>query len=208
MVLQTPDIAAVQTQAVRDFAATLTAEAPTSSPTEAPIELATAKPTATAEISTPTSTPEPTATPTPVPATATPVPPVPPTATPKPIGTLKVDHWLFEITEVRSDPGKDTSRQNVVLLGYLTNEGNQNDTFVAFATIMLRDPHGREYEDDRPATWRAQDKYGAESGASMNPGSKEYIAIAFDVVASEKTFTIIPGSLVASWSGNITSTLP
>lgn len=192
-VQNTPALAA--TSADNPFQTTVTPLPPTNtrSFTSTPLSTNTPRPTNTPRL---TNTPRPINT------------PIPPTPMLEPVGTLRVDSWLFEITEVRSDPGKDPSRQIVVLLGYLTNEGNQNNTFVAFATLMLRDASGREYEDDRPATWAAENKYGAESGAMLNPGSKRYIAVAFDVLASERTFTIIPGSLVASWSGNIAFTLP
>ncbi len=164
----------------------------------------------------PTDTPEPQPTNTPLP-TDTPQPPntpsptetpIPPTDTPTPIGTIRVDHWLFEITEVHSDPGRDATRQQVVLLGNLTNEGTSTDTFVAFGTLMLKDSQGRRYEDDQVGTFAAEDKYGTEIPAGMSPGATVYIAIAFDTPSSEKTFTIVPGDLVVGWSGDITFTLP
>lgn len=65
-----------------------------------------------------------------------------------------------------------------------------------------------ECEDDRPATWAAEDKYGTESGTSKNTGATEYVAIAFDTPSSEKSFTIIPGCLTVSWSWNITFVVP
>ncbi len=149
----------------------------------------------------PTSTPQATLTEMP---TRTPVPPSP---VPRPLGVLRVDHWLFEITAVRSDPGMDTSRQLVVLLANITNQGQSTDTFSDYS-LMLRDSHGREYEHDRVAGWAAMDKYGTDYGASMSPGTTEYIAVAFNLPSSEKAFTIIPGSLVVSWSGDIAFTLP
>lgn len=188
----TPDRAAVQTQAVRDFAATLTAEAPTSTPTEVP---------------TPKSTPTevlPTSTPTPVP-TATP----PPAPTLPPIGTLTVDQWELVITRVLADPGKDTSRQNVVIFAMVTNHGSEG-TFSPNYTIELLDSKGRRYTDDLPATFSAQDKYGVDTyaGVSMSPESTELVLFAYEAPAGEKTFTLVPGDLVGSWSGNITFTLP
>jgi hypothetical protein len=151
--------------------------------------------------------------------TATPAPSPEPTSPPRqstpaaasassPVGTIRVDHWVLEITEARSDPGMDASRQSVVLLGNLTNEGTQNDTFSALGTLMLQDSRGRMYEDDQNVTWAAEDKYGAEIPASMSPGATRYIAIGFDVLAEERSFTIVPGSLVASWGGNISFSLP
>ena len=54
----------------------------------------------------------------------------------------------------------------------------------------------------------AGDKYGTQMAVLMNPGATLYIAVAFDAPSSERTFTIIPGMLVVSWSGDITFTLP
>jgi hypothetical protein len=143
--------------------------------------------------------------------TDTPLPsatPIPPTIKPKPIGTLRVNNWLFEITAVHSDPGMDSSRQQVVLLGNITNEGGSTDGFVAYAKLILRDSQGRQYEDDRVGTFSAMDKYGTQIPAGINPGATILYAVAFETPSSERTFTIIPGALVASWSGDITFTLP
>ncbi len=162
-------------------------------PTNTPLSTYTPYPTNTAQ---PTHTPLPSRT------------ALPPSPIPRLIGVLRVDHWLFEIAAVHSDPGKDITRQIVVLLGNITNQGTMTDTFVAYGTLLLKDSHGRTYEDDRSATWAAMDKYGTEYAASMTPGAREYLAVAFDVPSSERTFTIIPGSLVAGWTGDITITVP
>ncbi len=131
------------------------------------------------------------------------------TATPLPrpvvksLGVLKVNHWVFEITEVRSDPGLDDSRQVVAILGYLTNEGRETDTFTG-GRLQLEDSKGRTYEHD----WGFYgEEYGAERCAHVNPEAKCYTVEVFDVPSSENTFTIIPGSLVKRWSGNISFTL-
>ena len=170
----------------------------------------------------PTSMPQPiqpTNSPLPIKPSDTPIPqfteiplpsetPIPPTIKPKPIGTLRVNNWLFEITAVHSDPGMDSSRQQIVLLGNITNEGNSTDTFVAYAKLILRDSQGRQYEDDTVGTFGARNKYGTQIPAQINPGATVYIAVAFDAPSAERIFTIIPGSLVISWSGDITFTLP
>jgi len=42
----------------------------------------------------------------------------------------------------------------------------------------------------------------------MSPGATERVAIAYDVPASENSFSFVPGSLAAGWSGNITFAIP
>ena len=133
--------------------------------------------------------------------------PILPTRSLNQVNTLRVNHWLFQITAVKSDPGMDSSRQQVVLLGNLTNEGYSRDTFTGQA-ISLRDSQGRQYEDNIQGQLAAGDKYGTQMAVLMNPGATLYIAVAFDAPSSERTFTIIPGMLVVSWSGDITFTLP
>lgn len=151
--------------------------------------------------------------------TATPRPSTEPTATAEnpapttagesnPIGTVRVDHWVLEIAEVKSDPGMNASRKNIVLLGNLTNDGAQTATFSTIATLLLQDSRGRTYEEEKTVTWAAQDKYGAEIPASISPGASRYVAIGFDVPVDAESFTIIPGSLVASWGGNVRFSLP
>jgi len=189
----------LQTEVAAAIAATNASHSPTPAATNTPAATSTPRPTNTPA---PTNTPQPTETHLPSET------PIPPTVTPKPIGTLRVNYWLFEITAVYSDPGMNSSRQQVVLLGNLTNEGASTDTFVAYAKLLLRDSQGRQYKDDNVGTWAARSKYGTQSGAMINPGATVYIAVAFDALSSEKIFTIIPGTLVASWSGDITFTLP
>lgn len=165
-------------------------------------------PTETATPALPTNTPQPTSTPRPTKTTSPSETPVPPTATPEPIGTLLVNSWRFEILEARSDPGKDSSRQNIVLLGNIYNEGRTTDMFNPLYEMVLRDSQGREYEYDLLATFAAEARYGAEAAVGMNPGSKKYVAYAYDVPASETDFTIVAGSFTASWSGNISFSVP
>lgn len=166
-------------------------------------------PTETAAPVPPTNTREPTRTREP---TNTPLPsdtPIPPTATPTPIGTLKVDQWELVITKVLADPGKDASRQNVIIFALVTNHGSQG-TFLPDYTIELLDSKGRRYTVDLPATFSAQDKYGVDTyaGVSMSPESTELVLFAYETPAGERTFTLVPGDLVGSWSGNLTFTLP
>jgi len=72
----------------------------------------------------------------------------------------------------------------------------------------VQDVNGRLYEDDHDATFLGINKYGAELGAQINPQETVYIAIGFDVPSTEMKFTIVPGDLVASWSGNLSFELP
>jgi len=134
-----------------------------------------------------------------------------PTETPQPvvrsIGAIEVNEWLIEITEVRSDPGPDPSRQLVVILGNVINQGMKTGTFTACYKVELRDSKGRVYEDDSRATSAARRKYGTDIPASISPGDRRYAAFAFNVPASEKTFTLVRGSLAQGWSGDITFTL-
>jgi tetratricopeptide (TPR) repeat protein len=125
-----------------------------------------------------------------------------------PIGTILVNSWRFEILEIQSDPGKDSSRQIVVLIGNMYNEGRTTDTFVPLYKIVLRDSAGREYGDDYQATNAAEDKYGAIGAAYVNPGAYAYVAYAYDVPSSEHYFVIIPGSLAVSWGGNWSFNVP
>lgn len=140
-----------------------------------------------------------------------PTPPIEPTqASPNRalVGTVKVDHWRFDINKVQLDPGIDAGRQSIILLGYLTNEGTKTDTFTALYTLLLQDSHARQYDEEDTVTWAAQEKYGAAIAASINPEARKYIAIGFDVPATEKSFTLVPGSLAANWSSNVTFTVP
>lgn len=125
------------------------------------------------------------------------------------LGSLRFDHWLLEITNIHSDPGMEAGWQMVVILGTLTNEGNQTATIVFTDTsLKFRDSSGRVYEPELRATFAAEDKYGTESTSSINPGASRFVAVAFSAPSSEQTFTIIPGTLIASWSGDVTFTIP
>lgn len=123
-------------------------------------------------------------------------------------GTIRVDHWRFEIDKVQIDPGIDLGRQSVILLGHIYNQGSQTDTFGARYRVILQDSKGRQYQKESRITWAAQDKYGADYAASISPEARRYIAIGYDVPASENSFTIVPGSLASSWSGNLSFSVP
>jgi hypothetical protein len=126
----------------------------------------------------------------------------------QPIGVIKVNSWSLDILEVHSDPGKDSSRQVVVVLANLTNEGTGTDTFVVNFNINLMDSQGRKYEVDDVAGFAAQDKYQTEYSASIDPGASIYYSFAFDVPATENSFSLIAGDLASSWSGDVSFRLP
>ncbi len=180
------------------------------------------QPIPTAFIVPPTYTPYPTYTPPPTlaPVTINTLEPIVfPTATlvsvPPPSGVvplgervIKVNSWSLEILEIHSDLGTDSSRQTVVLLANLTNEGTGTDTFSAMFDVLLMDSQGRTYQEDSTAGFAAMSKYQTEWAASINPSATVYIAIAYDVPVTEKSFTLVRGSLASSWSGNVSFTLP
>ena len=95
-----------------------------------------------------------------------------------------------------------------MLLGNITNLGAKTDTFVAIYKIILQDSHGRQYDDDTMLDYNAMEKYGAQFGAEISPEASQYIAFAYDVPATETQFKLVRGSLVSSWSGDISFTTP
>lgn len=149
----------------------------------------------------PTNTPGPTWTPRP---TAGPLP----TVAPLP-GKIDVDQWELVITRVESLPGLNSDQHIVVIFATLTNYGSEG-TFSPRHTLELTDAKGRRYSEDLAATFNAQDRYGIDTYAdvSMPPDSTAEVLYAYVAPASERTFTIVPGAMVSSWSGNITFSLP
>jgi hypothetical protein len=135
--------------------------------------------------------------------TVTPPKPCPPC-------TILVNSWRFEVQEIHSDPGKDSSRKNIILIGNMYNEGTTKDLFLPTFLLVLKDSAGHIYQDDLNATFAAEEKYGTElfGGGGSNPGAFTYVAYGFDVPASEKVFEIAPGELVASWGENFQFRVP
>lgn len=131
-------------------------------------------------------------------------------ALPCPPCTVLVNSWRFTILEIHSDPGSDRSRQNIILIGNMYNEGTKKDLFLPTFLLVLKDSAGRVYEDDLNATFAAEQKYGTEyfGGGGSNPGAYTYVAYGFDVPASEKIFEIAPGEQVANWGGNFQFMVP
>lgn len=129
----------------------------------------------------PTYTPYPTYTPLPTFTTVaeitqepTLIPLAVPLATPENLiivegSTIRLDSWLFEITGIRSDPGKDNTRQLIVIFGNLTNKGTQTDTFTPLFKIVLKDSQGRLYEADFGAGFDVIVKYNVETPSMMSP---------------------------------------
>lgn len=197
------DIAAVQTQAARDFAATLTAEAPTSTPAEAPsTEIPTPEPT-------PTEIPTLEPTPTEVQPTSTPTPsPTPVSQARITEGSLRVNEWQVELVDVRTSPGRASNRKNVFLIVDVTNVGQQTSTFIGMY-ILLRDGQGRTYEDDTGGSHDCIDTYGLALAASINPGAMEHTCISYDVPLESFSFVAVPHQYVVStWQGGLTFELP
>ncbi len=148
-------------------------------------------------------------TPTPLAVTAQPtMQPATHTPAPQPTSSnriLTVNSWRFEITEIHFCPGTDDSRRWLFLLGNATNEGMKTDGWSGLHTINLRDSRGRVYEGSSSGKHLARDKYAADYCVSVNPEQtrRRIVVAAFNVPASETTFTLIPGSLADSWSGDI-----
>jgi hypothetical protein len=121
---------------------------------------------------------------------------------------IRLDSWLVEVMGIRSDPGKDNTRQMIVVFGYITNKGTQTDTFTPLYKIVLRDSQGRLYEADFGAGFDVLDKYNVELSAMMSPDARLYTAFVYDVPSSEKSFSLVPGNIVSDWSGDVSFTLP
>ena len=65
-----------------------------------------------------------------------------PLTSPDVIATIRVDHCVFELTGVLSDPRMDFTRLSLVLLGWLTNEVTQIDTFSTTYAFLFRGAMG------------------------------------------------------------------
>lgn len=148
-----------------------------------------------------TDTPVPTWTPRP---TTTPIP----TAVPL-LGKIDIDQWELLITGVESLPGPNSNQQIVVIFVTLTNHGSEG-TFSPYYTLELTDTKGRRYTDDITATSNARSRYGIHiyADVSIPPDSTAEVLYAYIASVNEQTFTIVPGNLVSSWSGNVTFSLP
>jgi hypothetical protein len=136
--------------------------------------------------------------------TATPIPTVSPL-----LGQIDVDQWELSITGVESLPGQSPNQQIVVIFVTLTNNGSEG-TFSPYYTLELTDTQGRRYTHDIPATSNVRNRYGIDlyADVSMPPDSTAEVLYAYVAPRTERTFTIVPGDLVSSWSGNVTFSLP
>ena len=112
----------------------------------------------------------------------------PPTATPKPtpIGIIQVNQWVFEVTGALAEPGRNPSRQNIVLFGNLTNMGMTEDSFIAWKEIVLVDSQGRQYEEDTFVSLDAQDRYGTDNSSTMQSQETRFVAFSYNTVAGER----------------------
>lgn len=159
------------------------------------------------DVQSPTWTPGPTDTPV---STWTPNP----TTTPLPtvawsLGRITVDQWELLVTDVESLPGQSPNQQIVVIFVTLANQGSEG-TFSPYYTLELMDAQGRRYTDDVAATSNVRNRYGIDiyADVSMPPESTAEVLYAYIAPASAQTFTIVPGDLVSSWSGDVTFSLP
>jgi hypothetical protein len=122
-------------------------------------------------------------------------------------GTLRVDGWSWNITSVRTQPGKSAAWQVVVLIGPVTNLGQRRDLFTSAGRFVLKSANGNEYSEDLDASFASWDIYGHDSGF-LQPGDTGVTLFAFQVPASEKRFILTRGHSAAIWSGDMLVTVP
>jgi hypothetical protein len=125
-------------------------------------------------------------------------------------GTIQVDNWNLTFAGAASDPGKnpalqepDPSNQTLVVFLNVTNVGSQTATFTAFAKIQIMDEQGHVFANDNQADAAARQKYGTDFGSSLAPGATQRLAMAYEVPAFERQFTIVQGNPAGPWTGNV-----
>ncbi|OGO06962.1 MAG: hypothetical protein A2Y73_09295 [Chloroflexi bacterium RBG_13_56_8] len=148
---------------------------------------------------------------------------IPPRATSQPVSTgtpisvtmpfkmnvahsLAVNHWRYEITSVLFEPYLGVSMQDVILLGTLTNEGSQTDTFAAAGMMRLRSSQGQLYSEDLACSIRIPERYpglSVEFPEDMAPGDRRYVGVCFLVPSDETSFDVVAGNIAQIWSGDI-----
>jgi hypothetical protein len=125
-------------------------------------------------------------------------------------GRMTVDEWEITLSRV-------TFVDRVSALGMLekahgrfalvfmkvTNRGYSQDTFVAFGILVMKGASGTVSEENFVASGLAQNQFGTDIGASINPDASANVVAAFDVSTSSASYTLLPGSLAKKSSGSI-----
>jgi hypothetical protein len=151
--------------------------------------------------------------PTPVPKnlpTATPLPTLLPTLTPLPAGNPVVindsdgNPWQIKVTKVLvaatlkptySKSVEKAAGRFAIVFMEVTNRGLSPETFVAFGTLNVRDASGQRFEANDIASFYAQDLYGADICAEINPDGTKHCVAVYDISKQSDFYMLIPGSL-------------
>ncbi len=77
----------------------------------------------------------------------------------------------------------------------VTNRGLSPETFIAFGTLDVRDASGQRFEENNLASFYAQDLYGTDICAEINPDQTKHCVAVYDISQQSDFYMLIPGSL-------------
>jgi len=164
--------------------------------------------------------------PTPVPQklpTNTPVPTPLPTPTPLPAGSSIVindsdgNPWQIKVTKVLvadtlkptfSDSVEKAAGRFAIVFMEVTNRGLSPETFIAFGTLDVKDTSGQRFEENSIASFYAEDIYGTDICARINPDETKYCVAVYDISRQSDFYILVPGTLADPYAPRILLDVP
>jgi len=155
--------------------------------------------------------------------TSTPVPTPFPTPTPLPAGSPFViedfygNPWQIRVTEVLvadtlgstvSSSVVKASGRFVIVFMEVTNRGLSPSTFIAFGTVDVQDASGRRFEENNMATFYAQNLYGTDLCAHINPDQTMSCVAVYDVSQQSSYYLLVPGTLADPYAPRVLLDVP
>jgi len=155
--------------------------------------------------------------------TDTPVPTLLPSPTPLPAGSAIVlsdgqrNSWQIKVTKVLiedtlkptfSDTIEKAAGRFAIVFMEVTNRGLSPGTFVAFGNLDIQDSSGHRFEENFVASFYAQDIYGTDICADINPDFTKYCVAVYDISPQSSFYILVPGKLVDPYAPRLLLDVP
>jgi type VI secretion system protein VasI len=141
-----------------------------------------------------------------------------PTPTPLPAGNpIVIDNWQIRVERVltaesltssyRDSTEKAAGRFALVFMA-VTNRALSPRTFVPIGNLAIRDTAERLYTVNPMANVYAQDQYGTDIGADINPDETVHAVAVFDIPEQSNYYVLGPGPLADPLGSSVLVNIP
>ena len=107
-----------------------------------------------------------------------------------------------------SNSEEKASGRFAILFLEITNKGLSPETFVAFGTLNIKDASGGLFQENPIGSSDAQDLYGADICADVNPDETKNCVAAYDISPQSSYYILVPGLLADPYAPRVLLNVP